>query len=141
MPAEQYKTGLGLLGVGTLRPRFPEPPKGLSFVVPEGYLLACPGDANVSRYVPLIYDPVRKDISKMARIKVDRAAIEKVDAIYRGIVDSGGAPFLFSMAGTGVYTAPVSRAKYTQAWRTFQDLLDEEYMKSVQILRSKGSKK
>lgn len=119
-------------------PYYPNPPKGISFVVRDGYLPVYPGDENVSRFVPLVYDAARKDLSSMARIHVERAALEKIGPIYRGIFDSGGDPFVFSMSGKGVFTRAVEKAQRQQAWRLFQDLLDKEYMKSVRIMRRKS---
>lgn len=120
-------------------PYYPDPPKGIiSFVVRDGYLPIRPGDENVCRFVPLIHDGARKDLSSMVRLHVERAAIEKVGPIYRGIIDSGGDPFVFSMSGSGVFTRAVQMAKRQQAWQAFQDLLDKEYMESVRLLRRKS---
>lgn len=112
----------------------------MSFVVPEGYLPVKPGDENVTRFVPLIYDSARKDLARMARMKVGRIAVEKVGPVYRGVFEAGADPFIFSMSGQGVFTAPVRKDKRAQAWQAFQDLLDNEYKKSVEALRSRNGK-
>lgn len=119
-------------------PRFPDPPKGIGFVVREGYQMVRPGDENVSRYVPLQHDKVRGDLQRMARVHVDRAAVRKVGPIYSGVLDSGGEPFVFSMSDKGVFTRAVDRNKRQEAWKVFQDLLDREYETSVKLMRKKS---
>lgn len=127
----------GLLPTEHWNPYYPSPPPGISFVVREGYLPVREGDEQRTRWIPLIYDKIRGDLARMSRVSVDRAAVEKVGPIYRGVLDSGGEPFVFSMSGERVLTCPVQKNKRQEAWRKFEELQDKEYAASVAEERKK----
>lgn len=122
---------------GAWNPYFPSPPTEPSFVISGHYVTPKRGDEQVSRYVPLLFDEVRSDVRRLVDVKVSRVAIEKVGPLYRGVIDSGGKPFLFSMSGDGIFTEPVPVSKRSQLWRAFDRLLDREYRQSVERMRKR----